>query len=58
MNMDQFESQINLKVNKNDFDQMFVQLETLRELFKSSVVVLSESLSLHSARADETVLTK
>jgi hypothetical protein len=54
LNVDQFEYQINTKVSRRDCEVMMREVDTMRELFKQSVVILSESLSLHQPRVDET----
>jgi len=34
LNVDEFEDEINLKLNRSDFDQFIAQVEMMKELFK------------------------
>ena len=56
--MDDYEKYNRSIATQEQCEQMFRQLEMLELSYKQSIVVLSESLSLHQSRPDVTLQQK
>ncbi len=58
LTVDTFEASLSQKANKQQVDQLQQYTQQLHSQFKNVVVLLNESLRLHSCKADETLVSK